>query len=63
MVTSSSITFGTPVSQWMTTPSCTFTRLPMTTGATSPRTTALNQKLLNSPAVTSPMIVALWATK
>jgi hypothetical protein len=61
MTTSSSITFGTPVSQWTVELSCTFTRLPMITGATSPLTTALNQKLDCAPTVTSPTTVELCA--
>src|SRR3712207_7833452 len=43
--------------------SCTLTRRPIVTGATSPRTTALNQKLDNSPTATSPTTVLLWARK
>jgi hypothetical protein len=35
-------------------------RGPITTGATSPRTTVLNQNEQSSPIVTSPVIVALW---
>ncbi len=63
IVTSSSITLGTSVSQWTHAPSCTFTRRPIVTGATSPRTTALNQKLASSPTSTSPTIVLPRATK
>src|SRR4051812_37690282 len=63
MVTSSPISLATPLSQWMIAPSWTLTRWPMRTGATSPRTTVLNQKLLSSPTLTSPTTVALWARK
>jgi hypothetical protein len=40
-----------------------FTLLPMRMLFTSPRTTALNQILHDSPNITSPTIVALGATK
>src|SRR5262249_46590412 len=53
---------GTPVSQWTTALSCTLTREPIVTGATSPRTTAPNQKLASSPIVSSPVSVVVLET-
>src|SRR5690349_1253406 len=47
----------------MTAPSCTFTLLPIRMLFTSPRMTALNQKLHSLPVTTSPTIVALGAIK
>lgn len=55
MVTSSSMTLGTPESQWMTALSWTLTRRPRVMGATSPRRTALNQREDCGPMVTSPV--------
>src|SRR4051812_18219170 len=63
MLTLSSIVFSIPVSQWMTAPSCTFTRFPMVTLATSPRTTEANQKLVWSPTETSPTTTEEGARK
>src|SRR5688572_21989253 len=46
--------FGTSVSAWITAESCTFTGLPIEHGATAPRATEQNQKLVSSPIVMSP---------
>src|SRR5271163_2472390 len=45
----------------MTALSCTLVRRPMVMGATSPRTTAPNQKLASSPMVMSPVRVQFQA--
>ena len=47
---------GSGLSQWITVPSCTLLRAPITTRLTSPRITQLYQMLASGPIVTSPMI-------